>query len=319
MSKRKSSCIETASVEIVKRQLLKYGIELRAWQAGTESDFGIRPVGSTADKWLPYQAKTTLATRKPFKFFFRHSYEIDILGIPGNRAGAYCYSTEFMKKNFQHLVGGKYISVSAGQVWNQSLKRWPELAEYLRLQWSSRHDDLKSEMDLRMQCTKNSQMEICTQMLMMKMFSHHRHGWPANAQDTYDRLRNEQRIQDKVVGHVNFHFVAKLTKKISGKQVPYEEGDADFFVCCTVHEKLRLLFVWEFSNAELVQQGILKTKTQDGKTSTSLYLNAELHVNVFGKEAIDQQHWTIKHLNVFPLPTEFVVPDCLCGRDPIVR
>lgn len=320
MPKRKSAEIESSLLQIAKRQCEKHGLEIRIWQAGTTSDVGVRPVGETVDKWLPLQAKTTLATRKPFKFFFKHSYEIDIIALIGNRAGGFTYSATFMKKNWHKLVGGKCMSVNPGQVWNRPLVRWPQLSQQLVAQWNASRN-LMTEMELRMQCTVNSQREIASQMLLRQMYPDRVHEWPINSQAAYDRLCDGRRVQDKVVLAVaSSAFQAKMTKKVSGKQVPYEEGDADVFTLCTIHERLRVMLVWEFESDELVRMGILKTATQKGHTSLVVTLCPEssmneLQMKVFGKNH-HTSNSTFRNLKVLQLPIEYEIPECLRGRDP---
>ena len=317
----------------------EFGVETRFWQAGTRSDFGHRPRGMSADLWLPVQAKTTLAQKPPYKFFLRGEYDMYVVCIPGHLHGCFFVSSAFLRENQHHLYSGKCLYVAKNSRFNLDLFKWNSYSETILGVWNSelelhrkdvklqrtgpqRKSRLRPEMELRMQCTPNSQIEIVLQALLIKFDSTRRHAWPSSPNGHVDRFIDDLRIQDKTVRFAqgSASFTAKLTKKQSGKQVPYAEGDVDVFVFATVHEGLRLLISWEIPTEALSARGFLETDHCKGRTSIVLPIadaegnNADLEKHLFPSSVFKGDRFAASYLKIQKLPVEYEIPECLCGR-----
>ena len=161
------------------------------------------------------------------------------------------------------------------------------------------------------------------QMLLIKFDVNRRHAWPNSPNGHVDRFIDNLRVQDKTVqlSQGSASFTAKLTKKQSGKQVPYREGDVDVFVFATVHEALRLLISWEVPAEVLSARGFLETDRCKGRTSIVLPLadaegnNAELEQKVFPSRVFKGDRYAASFLKIQKLPVEYEIPSCLQGRE----
>jgi len=326
-----------------KQQCTRAGLDVRLWQAGTRSDIGHRPVDQTVDLWLPVQAKTTLVRCRPYRFFVRGEYAMDVACFHGHRVGGYVFSEQFMRKNKKKLYSGKCIYIAAGSTFDEPLLKWPVYAQQMLDRWntelaahqtdveSGRDGDdrvslLRSELELRMQCTENSQREVAVQMLMQAVIVGRKYEWPDEPNGHVDRFVDGLRVQDKVVAAVaSGAFQAKMTKTVARKQVPYADGDVDLFVLATIHERLRLLLVWEVPADELKLLGVISTDSAPGRTSLVLPIaapdgaNKKLEKQVFGSKVYTSDRDVARFLSVYPLPVEYCVPACMQGRDPRVR
>ena len=343
LSSADSHAIESMSLSKCVEYCRSLGIDTRIWQAGTRSDFGHRPADQTIDLWLPVQAKTTLVSCFPYRFFLRGEYAMDVACFPGQGSGAFVFSKQFLRDNKEKLYSGKCLYIAPGSAFNTPMLTWPNYVKHMIDRWndelavhkldaeagrigSDRVSVLRSEMELRMDCSTNSQREIVTQMLMQSVIHHRKYEWPDEPNGHFDRWVDGKRIQDKVVLPTNNGtFTAKTTKKVSGKQIPYAEEDIDELVCVTIHTGLRLLFVWEIPLTDLKQLGVVSTKEIPGSTSlvlpiaTSDGVNKELEVQVFGSKVYSGNRDVAKFLRVYPLPIEYCVPECMQDRDPKVR
>ena len=78
-------------------------VEVRRWQDGTHSDFGVRPSGSVVDLWKPVQLKTTTRTTFPmvFKGISRCS-SVDVLAVAGDDT-AFLFDSRFVEEHRQDL------------------------------------------------------------------------------------------------------------------------------------------------------------------------------------------------------------------------
>lgn len=318
----------------------EFGIETRSWQAGTRSDFGHRPLGNTLDLWLPIQAKTTLVQEPPYRFFLRGEYDMNVVCFPGHLNGCFVASSDFLLENQHHLYSRKCLYIAKNSEFDLPLCDWRVYSELMLGCWNSewelhrkdvelertgpqRKSQLRSEMELRLQCTPNSQREIVLQTLLIKFDANRRHAWPNSPNGHVDRFIDDLRIQDKTVrlSQGSASFTAKLTKKQSGKQVPYREGDVDVFVFATVHEALRLLISWEVPAEALSARGFLETDCCKGRTSIVLPVadaegnNAELEKQLFPSRVFRGDRFAASFLKIHKLPVEYEIPVCLRGRE----
>lgn len=99
----------------------------------------------------------------------------------------------------------------------------------------------------------------------------------------------------------------------------------DVFVFATIHERLRLLLVWEVSAENMRRLGVLKTVSAKGRTNLTLPIappdgtNAALERSVFGSKKYTGSREVAKCLKVYPLPAGYCVQECMRGRDPVVH
>lgn len=337
----KSFAIESLCLSKCIKSCRELGLDVRLWQAGTRSDFGHRPIDCTVDLWLPVQAKSTLVSSPPYRFFVRGEYAMDMACFPGHHAGGYVFSAQFMRENKKSLYSDKCMYIATGSAFDEPLLKWPDYTQRMLGRWNAefaahqtdvelgrdgndRVSMLRSELELRMQCTENSQREIAVQMLIQAVIVGRKYEWPDEPNGVVDRLVDGRRVQDKVVravaGSASFH--APMTKQKDGKKVPYADGDVDLFVLATVHERLRLLLVWEIPADELKRLGLLSTGSASGRTSLVLPIassegaNKELEKQIFGTKVYAGCRDVARFLRVYPLPEGYVVPVCMQGRDP---
>jgi hypothetical protein len=336
-----SYAIESMSLSQCTNSCSALGLDTRSWQAGTRSDLGHRPVDQTIDLWLPVQAKSTLVNCFPYRFFIRGEYAMDIACFPGQGTGAFVFSEQFMRDNKKNLYSGKCLYIAQGSAFDAPLLTWPHYAQRMLDRWNvelvvhkmdveagrvgeDRVSKLRSEMELRMQCTENSQREVVTQMLMQSLVLNRKYEWPNEPNGHVDRLVDGRRVQDKVAAAKSRVFVAKTTKKMHGKQIPYAEDDLDELVACTIHVGLRLLFVWEIPIVELKRLGVVSTQTTVGAVSLTLPIatsdgaNKKLETQVFGSNVYTGNRYVANFLKVYPLPEEYCIPECMQDRDPRV-
>ena len=334
-----SHAIETAIIAKCVASCKALALDTRLWQAGTRSDFGHRPYSKNVDLWVPVQAKTTLTKNYPYRFFIRGEYEMDLACFPGHGNGAFVFDEKFMNDNASSLYGGNGMYISEGSIFDTGMLLWSQYVEKMTNRWNSefelhktdvslgrvgdnRLSKLRSEIELRMQCTENSQREIVTQMLMQSVIVGPKYEWSQEPNGIVDRLIDGKTTQDKVAHSVSSGcFSVNTTKKISGKPVPYSEDDIDQLVACTIHNRLRLLLVWVVPIHELKYLGIVQTKTSKGSTSLKLPIamsggtNKELEERIFGSKVYSGNRYTAKFMKVYPLPVDYCVPHCMQGRD----
>ena len=340
LTSAQSYAIESRSLSQCANSCNVFGLDTRSWQAGTRSDLGHRPVDETIDLWLPVQVKSTLVRCFPYRFFIRGEYAMDIACLPGQGTGAFVFSEQFMRDNKKNLYGERCLYIAQGSVFDTPLLTWPQYALRMLDRWNAelvvhkmdveadrvgedRVSKLRSEMELRMQCTENSQREIVTQMLMQSLILDRKYEWPNEPNSHVDRLVDGRRVQDKVAAAASNAFVIKTTKRMHGKQIPYVEDDFDELVASTIHVDLRLLFVWEIPIIELKRLGVVSTQTSTGVTSLTLPIatsdgtNKELEKQVFGSKVYTGNRYVANFLKVYPLPEEYCIPKCMQGRDPL--
>ena len=246
-----------------------------------------------------------------------------------------------MRKNKDKLYSGKCIYITPGSVFDTKLLKWPSHSKMMAERWhvefdahvkdvdagrtgTERVSRLRTEMELRMQCSENSKKEVATQMLIMSVTPERKHEWHHMPNGHVDRVVDGLRVQDKVALPVKSGaFQSSVSKKVSGKQVPYSEVDADVFCFAVIHERLKLLLLWEITGIEMKRMGILSTKTSPGRTSAVLAVaspdgtNASLEKAIFGpKKYSGSARETGRFLKVYQLPEGYQVPQCMRGRDP---
>jgi len=338
-----SHAIECASLSMLTKSCGELGLETRNWQAGTRSDFGHRPIDCTVDLWLPVQAKSTLVSSPPYRFFLKGEYAMDVACFPGHHAGGYVFSEEFMRENNKSLYSGKCIYIAAGSAFDEPLLKWPAYTEQMLRRWNAefaahqkdvesgrtgngRVSALRSELELRMQCTEMSQREITVQLLIQAVVVDRKYEWPDTPNGTVDRIVDGLRVQDKVVKQgTSGAFLANLHKRNwPASAVPYADGDVDLFVLASIHERLRLLLVWEIPADELKRLGVLSTDAAPGRVSLVLPVaasdgsNKKLEKQMFGSKVYGGDRNVARFLRVYSLPVEYCVPVCMQGRDPKV-
>lgn len=98
------------------------------------------------------------------------------------------------------------------------------------------------------------------------------------------------------------------------------------FVLATMHERLRLLLVWEITSDQMKRFGILKTETSKGATSLVLPIatvdghHKHLEQQVFGSKVYTGvNREAARFLKVYPLPVAYCIPKCMRGRDPVIE
>jgi hypothetical protein len=278
----------------------------------------------------------------PYRFYgFDKSYGIDIACIPGHSLGCYLLPKDLVSANTDALHGGKVVTIgkpvrsSKCSVWNTGLKKWKNYCPLRMQKWHEEFEvhkedvatgrkplsQLKTELYLRMQCSRNSQLEIVLQMLLIRLNPTAQHAWPEYGQISIDRFVDGLRVQDKaVLPTPNCRFVGCPKKKVNSVQVPYASGDADLYVFSTIHERLRLLLAWTIPEAKMIEMGIVSTVSQDGSTSLRLLIPNECpqKSDIFGEATneIGDEDWTSNHFSWHSLPDDFEIPDCAIGRDP---
>ena len=220
LTNQQSHSIESELINVCVTKTAVQGLETRVWQAGTRSDFGHRPKSESRDLWLPVQAKTTLKSSFPYRFYVRGEYDMDLACFPGHGCGGFVFSEQYMRQHKAKLYSGKCLYIAPGSAFDEPMLNWPDYAEKMLARWreeavlherdvaeqrtgGARQSRLRSEMELRMQCTEKSQCEVVTQSLVQALVPGRVYAWPASPNEVVDRFVDGLRVQDKVVQAVS--------------------------------------------------------------------------------------------------------------------
>jgi hypothetical protein len=235
------------------------GVEVRQWQDGTRSDFGIRPLGCAIDLWLPQQLKVSSATNKPLTFYDCKGYECGIVCVApfAKKENLYFFSPDFAKQNEPLLSGGSIRIGIRKSVWNSgecNIEHY--FAEQIRI-WNV-GVGVYSERTLRLQAT-----DQCVKEWKMREFAialdstaHHEDFEIRNG--VCDRLMNGMRIQDKCAS-MNLKGGKSLIARVghTDSSIAYSRGDNDFYCFHYVWEERNLYLQWMIPEEEMVRNGIV--------------------------------------------------------------
>lgn len=332
---------ENEMVSWIKSECAHHGLHVQQWQDSTESDFGIRRVGSTVDLWLPFQLKTTQREAPPFVFHgMEKMYRCDILCVTATRF-LYMFHSEFVSSNANSLSGGSNIEIgrrttSTTNAFNDSSTiSIKDFVMYCKSRLSANDQvGLFSEETLRMQCPRHCQAEAFTMMMYRKVHPDQTFDWNS-PNDHADAIVDGKRTQFKVCGWnkrvKQATFVGQPWKRFGKTVMAYEVGDVDVFIFSTIHVRLRLYLEWRIpSNVMEETFHALAIKengkfVHEGKMSLALSVlgsgneNSSLQLKIFGK--VPQRNVDLRSsafLTVVELPDDFAIPECMNGRDPDV-
>tara|TARA_B110001450_G_scaffold79269_1_gene75227 strand:+ start:4365 stop:5375 length:1011 start_codon:yes stop_codon:yes gene_type:complete len=260
-NKRSVYEIEAETIQWLSNELKCQGVEIRYWQDGTKSDFGVRKLGSLQDRWLPIQLKSTLKDKYPFVAYSVANYKCDVLFCAVRRKdlGVWVFSPNFIESNQEQLHGHRDLYISTSHtVWPTCRVKMDSLGPLLIEKLES--STLFSEFELCMQATKDSQTEYKAMKLFMQMNPTLKFGIPPVRNTVVDLLADGRRLQFK---SANSNLLAGISKKFAGMSVPYASGDCDAYI---VYKFVSNAIVfWEFPEDVLIQRGVLSTYTQDGR------------------------------------------------------
>ena len=251
-------CIETAAVH-----LLEHGLELRQWQDGTRSDFGVRLAGAE-DRWLPIQLKSTVKAQFPFTATKAAGYNCDVLFMCSRiRYGVWWFPRELLSKHSDKMMKRKGIPCDVyiqgpATFWDRYRMPIADLASVVakRLQG---HGGC-TELDLRMQCSPSCQVELKSIQLFRLLHPDSKFEWPDVRNGVVDQTMDGKRQQFK---SANSNRFVNLTRHWSGIKGPYAVGDCDEYVVTMFHDKQ--FVVWRFPEHALSSHNVLSTFDPAGK------------------------------------------------------
>lgn len=285
-------------------------MEVRFWQDGTCSDAGVRPLGECSDLWMPLQLKATKKMCAPFVFAGCNKYPwMRIVAIIGD-GRAFILNASSAMANGQIKLNKKVAPLDMCQVTEALSTAWRD--DFGR-------SKLYSEEVLRMQCAKNSQVELQLMMLSSFLVDKRPICWPDVRNTAVDRiLPNGARAQDKAVHIRGQTYRANIYRTFRRRPVPYTSTDCDVFVFCTVHAACRILIEWRIPSEWLAAQGYLtvlegSSVVSFGKTtSIALGLPASFKDEIFGTaDVLDCEKKTMPFFAYHLLPPSYVIPPCL--------
>jgi hypothetical protein len=340
---KKTTCVEDNAVLTLKQVAVDCGVEIRKWHDGTRSDVGIKPTGIDEDLWYPLQIKSTAAVTPKFTWNLgKKAYEIPIILMTGNSSQAFLLYPEDLSRHDEKIkrAGGIIqYGVEAGY-WQAAISPQgvSNILMDIKEQWSREYKMpnnglLSSESVFQMECSMDSQREWTTVEFSRKFSSAQVHSMPPY-QSVVDRLEDGIRIQDKSAAWLKRentpYFKAKCAKLLRGVEVPYEIGDADLFCFAVVIEQRCLFLEWRIPANEMNTMFGRLSHVENGKVSklgrTCINLpvvgpsgeNMALHKSLFGKmPRKDTDLRPALFLKVHNIPSNVLLHECVCGRDPV--
>lgn len=247
------------------------GAEVRQWQDGTRSDFGIRPLGCSIDLWVPQQLKVSSAPHKPLTFYGCKDYACGIVCIAPclTRDRVYAFSGGFVTDNESRLSGGNIRIGTRTSVWDTGLYSMDEyFADQLRA-WHS-GIGVYPERTLRLQASANSVTEWMMRELAVALDSSANHEDVDIRNGVSDRLMNGMRIQDKCAGPSRQGakgLVARLCH--THASMPYRRGDNDLYCFHYLWKERGLYLQWMIPENEMVRHGVVSEIDHDTGIVTS--------------------------------------------------
>ena len=341
--KKSTTCVEDRAVEVLMHVAQSLNLEVRKWHDGTRSDVGVRPLGICIDLWLPLQIKSTPKQAPAFQWNLgKRLYEVPVILITGNALQWFWLSPQSLMRHRDKLRssgGAIRYGVEDDCYWNRQLTSSAavDLVRRLKEMWFHHRDAASSslladEMTLQMQCSLDSQQEWFVSWLCRKLHADKKHTNPLH-QSTIDRYEDDLRIQDKSAHWTQGtpYFKAKCAKLLYGVEVPYFVGDADLFCFAVVIQTKRLLLEWripeDIMDAQFGRLAHIKDEMclKAGRICINLPVvgpsgeNMALHKQLFGKmPRKDTDLRPALFLNVHRIPNNVELPECVCGRDPII-
>ena len=310
--------VEQEGIDIVRNGLASYGIELKKWQDGTQSDIGLRTLN--VDDWLPIQLKSSSKANFPYQFAkIGSDPPHDIIATTANKSGAYVFSKTYLKRSPVSQCGSLKIGQSSER--NQRWLKWQSLAQWV-------HNRLKNgagqpERLLRLQVPDDMQKEVLYIELSRMRDKHSLHEWPPRPNMVFDHIRDGQKEQFKsvYVAHASDHvfYTPNCSKRMTtGGKVAYELGDADIFCFCALYKGV--FIEWRIPESTMDSIGMLSRRCDGkfvypGKKGMTLRLpkDSRLQLEIFGKNwksvEVDQ---TSKHVVLYEVPSSYVIDPVLC-------
>lgn len=259
--------------------------EFRFWQDGTLSDVGARPIGETADAWMPLQLKH--CTTDPPKWSgVSTRYHMSILLTREGMGGAYVLSKNLLAKVGDKLPPRGVLKLTSR--WRRTWRTWPQVVEWLAEKWAE-GSDRRTERELRAQVNGSSYVEYLHIDLSRRFEPEIAWQWPTATMQVYDQLRNGQTTQFKSVRKDTSGFEASnLHKKIGGQCVPYEIGDNAWYYLCHIDWEHRLFIQWRIPEVAMLQMGLLSVRNNVTNTYTSVGLK-QLRLQIVGSTGFNRQ------------------------------
>ncbi len=215
------------------RNAIKDSFELRFWQDGTLSDVGVRPIGETADLWVPLQLKYSGAT-PPMFCHISARYECAILCLTAEGTGAYVLSQEIISEHASKLPpsgklkirpAGTQMKSPTSHIWRETWLGWNAISKFLTDQWAHSTNRF-TERELRMQVNASSYTEFLHIDLARRFDPGALWEWPVTTMGVTDQYRNGEAVQFKSACQDDTGFEASnMSKKIMQTKVPFEVGD----------------------------------------------------------------------------------------------
>lgn len=284
----------------IQKLLADHDIEVRAWQDGTRSDFGVR--FNDADLWLPLQLKSTQATYYPFSVTKVKEYDMAIVFLTRHiKNGIWVIPPSALTS---HNHRDLYIG-STKSPWNKYKMSAERFATSILCMIQTNR--LFTEHQLRCQCNANSRVEYENIMAFRRAHPYGRFEWPSVRNGVFDHIFNGSRQQFKSAaikdsGSINGY----ISKTMFGMKVPYVVGDCDEYVFVLTNQSHRVF--WRFTEEVLLEHNVLTVLEQEkhlvkslGQQSLQLCMPAELYtaLNVRSPKRSNANSWTAEFCSVF--------------------
>ena len=309
--------IETQAVSFLMTSATLHGLEIQCWHDGTKSDCGVRAIGSSTDRWLPLQIKSTRRTTPTFSNCDKE-YDCSIVGVAlaEENTRVFLFDVDVVQRNKSNLSGKDIrIGLRESNVWKEFEFAPNDLWSKLLSRWQD-GQGLPSRV-LELQCPKNQQLEFCAQELAQMMDPERDIKLPIGRNGAVDRIVEGLRVQDKcahVVANRGLH--CRLACKNGSRT--YHEGENDVYCIHFISMKYHLYFQWEISEEKLVKAGVI-TGTQRGSGALKLYVckpdcdnqkMKDVQVDLFGgfPKRRSVSFWTAEHCRMMEIPESYVLP-----------
>ena len=297
---RELKCIESTALH-----LQEHGLELRQWQDGTRSDFGVRLFGA-ADSWLPIQLKSTAKAQFPFTATKAAGYNCDVLFICNKiRYGVWWFPRELLIKHSDKMMKRKGIPCDVyiqgpATFWDRCRMPLSELANVVTKRLEE-HGGC-TELELRMQCSPSCQVELKSIQLFRLLHPDSKFEWPAVRNGVFDQTMDGKRQQFK---SANSNRFVNLTRHWNGDKGPYAVGDCDEYVVTMFHGAHFVM--WRFPESAMSSHGVLSTFDGTGKQLATIGqqgLKLRLPPGAYSKVGLkkpmyhSQSEWTAQYCTI---------------------
>jgi hypothetical protein len=278
-------------------------MEVRQWQDGTKSDVGVRPLGSTFDRWAPVQLKCCDADSVQFRLRGKDGMlpNCDTVCLALKSSKIFLFLHEELP--LMNISKSGLLSMFDFNAWQPHTICVDDLYSTLLDRWYDDEGTFR-ERTLRWQVNENHAAELRNIEFSNQLQPDSSIEWPEHPMMAHDLVRDGEKEQYKSVQRkFNGFQGGDCSKMMCGVRVAYEVGDNDWYVFGYVDDKSRMYLQWRIPESFMQEEGMLSIRDEDGTFSYSGRQSIPLHV-----VGLENQNAEVQRTIVGKMPRSDVVP-----------